>query len=780
MKRVLCIVILTACGGGSSGPADAGDAVPDSDVDAGPSMCASDLDCQDGVFCNGQEQCAAGAGADERGCRPGGGDPCLMGQACDEDAARCQTDCGVNPDADRDGEPSIDCGGADCNDADPRTFPGNTEICDLDFHDEDCDPETFGFRDQDMDGFPDARCCNLDREGTPICGTDCDDLVAVVHPTEAEVCDGLDNDCDEAVDEGAMRVFWPDLDGDDFGDSTAAPVMSCMPPADHVENDGDCDDDNRARNPGAPEVCDLVPDNDCDPDTNPFDADGDGHDRVDCGGDDCVDSNPTIYEGAPELCDRIDNDCSLERTCGVFGCSGSPGGTDFREDRDEDGFAPAGICSGGPLPAEDCDDERAFVRPGAPEHCNGVDDDCDPSTSDPSDCITSTTLVGARLTSGGRAFVIAMEVDADGNSYVVAHLQAETNAGAGAVGREGVYLLSHRPNGTLRWSLFLVEGTSIFASDVLAWTTTGNLVVVGSDWTPGNVAGTALPDRGGLDIFLAEVNPTTGAVLRVDSMGGAGSDRVSSVETAPSGDVYVLGQTNSTEMTLPDGSALTIPGEADARRHFLFRMRAGAPLRWHYFPSADDPCRDFGFERGIASDLSAGRVYFAWRRTCSTGALTALEDSGAEIWTVDAGASEVAVDAAGNVYVQGGHSEGSRVTSYTNTGAFRWEVGFPAFRVNALGMSMGTQAIVLADIDGLGISTEGTHAIALGRDGGIRGVERVGDWISAALGYEGPTRVVVRDDVAYLVGTVEDEYSIRGFTVPEPERSDMFVLRVGF
>jgi hypothetical protein len=63
-------------------------------------------------------------------------------------------------DADGDGVEGWVCGGNDCDDADPRRFPGNPEVCDAAGFDEDCDPNTFGDRDLDGDRFVDARCWN--------------------------------------------------------------------------------------------------------------------------------------------------------------------------------------------------------------------------------------------------------------------------------------------------------------------------------------------------------------------------------------------------------------------------------------------------------------------------------------------------------------------------------------------------------------------------------------------------------------------------------------------
>jgi hypothetical protein len=78
---------------------------------------------------------------------------------------------------------------ADCDDADPctkdRCEPSNGAC----LHDAPVDA--------DGDGYLGA---TTDFTG---CGDDCDDSAAEVHPLATELCDGRDNDCDAAIDEGA-------------------------------------------------------------------------------------------------------------------------------------------------------------------------------------------------------------------------------------------------------------------------------------------------------------------------------------------------------------------------------------------------------------------------------------------------------------------------------------------------------------------------------------------------------------------------------------------------
>ncbi|MCB9763006.1 MAG: hypothetical protein H6739_24615 [Alphaproteobacteria bacterium] len=103
----------------------------------------------------------------------------------------------------------------------------------------------------------------------------------------------------------------------------------------------DCDWDNQEWNLGwwpYPEV----------------DADGDGYDPAECGGDDCDDTDPYVNAGAAEVpYDGADNDCD----------ESTPD-----DDLDADGYPHV----------EDCDDEDPAVNPDADDvPDNGVDEDCD-------------------------------------------------------------------------------------------------------------------------------------------------------------------------------------------------------------------------------------------------------------------------------------------------------------------------------------------------------------------------------------------------------------------
>src|SRR5262249_9019669 len=90
--------------------------------------CTVDAECDDGVACNGPERCLDAVCVHTPWLTCDDGDPCTVDR-CDEPAGRPHRDLRV--DADRDGydvRVAIDCGD-DCDDARADVHPGATEVC---------------------------------------------------------------------------------------------------------------------------------------------------------------------------------------------------------------------------------------------------------------------------------------------------------------------------------------------------------------------------------------------------------------------------------------------------------------------------------------------------------------------------------------------------------------------------------------------------------------------------------------------------------------------------
>ena len=386
-------------------------------------------------------------------------------------------------DDDGDGESPAD---GDCDDTDPDVYSSAPERCDgvdNDCNDlvDDDDPNRVGLiwmfdgdsdgygNDNDDDGFANYQTgCDPDEwadiveNATGDTGAlayyvaaqydaddnilvDCNDDNEDVNPGEAEVCDALDNDCNDLVDDGVSTptAFYADVDEDTFGDAGSS-VTECEMSAGYVVDDSDCDDTNAAINPAASEVCDSM-DNDCDDLTDDaddstdvssmsswyVDDDDDGYGdpppaatacedptggNLVTNADDCDDSNASINPAATEICDELNVDEDCNGMADDSDTSGASGMTDWYLDGDSDTYGDPSFStttcdqpSGYVADWTDCNDSNSAINPAASEVCDSVDNDCDGLTDDSDASVDTST---------GSAFYADMDSDSFGNASV--------------------------------------------------------------------------------------------------------------------------------------------------------------------------------------------------------------------------------------------------------------------------------------------------------------------------------------------------------------------------
>ena len=322
----------------------------------------------------------------------------------------------------------------DCDDSDASVFPGALDVCDG--KDNDCDgdvdenppADNVFYVDGDGDGFGGAgdevTGCEVP-DGYASMPGDCDDTDPAIHPGAPELCDGVDQDCDTAVDEDAVDavVLYRDADGDGFGNLDGLERVCPGDATDgYVDDFSDCDDLDWSVYPGSVERCDAI-DNDCngivdddyavDAPAFHVDLDGDGygdpaatarmctaHAGFTTDATDCDDTSSATYLGAAieelELCARdLDGD--------GYGDANVPPGVDAGSDcldsddtvypgaaasepdvcgydGDGDGYATSTPADARIEPGGDCDDTTGGVYPGwtydGPEIC-GHDADGD-------------------------------------------------------------------------------------------------------------------------------------------------------------------------------------------------------------------------------------------------------------------------------------------------------------------------------------------------------------------------------------------------------------------
>ena len=340
--------------------------------------------------------------------------------------------------------------------------PATDEDADSDgvLADRDCDdgdPAVGGpklwFSDVDGDGHAgdavteEACLAPLDFYAEP---TDCDDADPSVHPSAAEVCNGIDDDCDadvdlddDSLDLSTASDRFPDRDGDGYGDP-AGRYTGCPTDPDTADNGDDCDDTDSSRSPETQWHADTDSDGYGTPDNTRTQCEApSGWTRA---SGDCDDTDAAVRPGAVEVCDAVDNDCDGDVDDADAGLDTTTA-TDFFSDTDGDGFGDDSAAERTCAPRSgridvggDCDDTDPAIHPDADDACgDGIDSDCDGVV--PAVCGGGTltaseldaVLVGeASGDEAGRSVAFAGDVDGDGLGEVLVGAPNNDDSGVGA------------------------------------------------------------------------------------------------------------------------------------------------------------------------------------------------------------------------------------------------------------------------------------------------------------------------------------------------------------
>ncbi|MEQ1571660.1 MAG: MopE-related protein, partial [Myxococcota bacterium] len=188
-----------------------------------------------------------------------------------------------------------------------------------------------GYVDADEDGYgvePQVGYCEGEPGYAETSG-DCADDEPTAYPGGEEVCDGIDSNCVDGIEDESRSTYYLDSDGDGYGDASMSEWL-CGPTAGWVTDRTDCDDLHANAHPGGTQECNGL-DGDCDGVSDgegPLglwyaDADGDGQGDAATetitacpptgwvkDGSDCDDHDASRGLGFPELADDgVDQDC---------------------------------------------------------------------------------------------------------------------------------------------------------------------------------------------------------------------------------------------------------------------------------------------------------------------------------------------------------------------------------------------------------------------------------------------------------------------------------------
>lgn len=250
------------------------------------------------------------------------------------------------------------------------------------------------------------------------------------------------------------------------------------------------------------------------------------------------------------------------------------------------------------------------------------------------------------------------------NGYIYVYGQTEGDLGGAPENTDpDVFVACYDKTGKFKWMRqFGTEGVETPGNQI-GVARNGDLYVTGT--TDGEFPAEFL--EGGQDVFVAKLSKK-GELRWVRQIGGTGNDRGWGITRAPSGDLYLTGETTSTDL---DGGSLPTPTPSGAIDGFLMKLDRNGAVRWStQFGSPEDD-----WPWGVAVSRK-GEIYVSGTtrgdidgegteefhgsdNTTGDGFVSRYDNRGNLVWTRQVGGSAddqlygVATDSFGDVYVNG-------------------------------------------------------------------------------------------------------------------------------